>query len=133
MMKGISSKWPAATALSVVAFFIVAQSAHAYAIPSGPQGPQTSFDFSQSFENLLTPFSNFVNSMEGAGQSVAPIALPSVSPIKATTSVAFQGFDDWVYAHAGFRPSAVLYLFLSIFSWILGTLKKVVDWLLSLF
>jgi len=131
---------PAASAYCVVAVFIFlsAATAHAYALPgTSPAEPAPvavpAFDFGSSFQNLLSPFNNFIQSMRATGdQSVSLPVSQNNFGMNAPENI-FRQFDDWVYATVGFRPSEALHIFLNIFSWVLGVLKQLVDWLLSLF
>lgn len=86
--------------------------------------------------DLLSPFKNFINSINSVGTTAirigtpAPVVLPPA--VQAGAQNAFQRFDAWLFGIVGFHISGFLAAILGIFSWILGVVKSVVDWLLGL-
>ncbi|MGC9968921.1 MAG: hypothetical protein ABSC29_04320 [Minisyncoccia bacterium] len=124
--------------LAVAGFVLIVSSdtTEAYSISGAsplPQPQQTDFGvFTVPFENFL----HSVNSVNSIG-NVAPqlnLSIPQQgggSFITTGIQNAFQQFDSWLYGIAGFHISGFFTAILSIFSWLLGIVKSIVDWLLG--
>jgi len=87
--------------------------------------------------SFTAPFENFFRSINNVGS--VNISIPqqvggsSGSLLVTGIQNAFGQFDNWLYGIAGFHISGFFTAILSIFSWLLGLVKGIVDWLLSLF
>jgi hypothetical protein len=140
--------------IGVIAVFVFSASpAHAYAV--GPATPSTgsgSYDFGSSLQNLTSPFTEFVNSLNwnnstttnpsgaNGGINGTNFAWPTVnitpvleSNVQNVLSQWLSQFDDWFYRTTGVQLSGIIVATLSLFSWALGLAQQVVNWLLGLF
>lgn len=154
-----------ATAISVVIFFFlfsiifIAPQAHAYAIGSSSSGitPDTtgvssstvgtSYDFGSSLQNLISPFTGFINSLKfntittvntNGAPGVASLPVINFTPVVASTiqnflTQWFSQFDTWFYSVSGVQLSGILVAMLGVFSWALGLAQQAVNWLSGLF
>lgn len=139
----------AATALGVLAVFIFvaalvgAPEAHAYALPGTPSAGApasqpavtSSYDFGSSFNSLLTPFQNFIKSIQSLNQTSIGLHQGGYTPpvnTRLDVGAYFSELDAWVYAKTGLRPSQIFVVLLAALSWALGLIKQGVDWLLNL-
>ncbi len=107
---------------------------HAYSTGSGPAmpaAPDLTSGNGSSLDNLLSPFSNFVNSMRSNNNVSIP--LRSIPTVATNPQSVFQSIDDWFMRTIGVSLSTLLHDILTILAWILNFAKRVVDWLLSLF
>jgi hypothetical protein len=135
--------------------------AHAYAIGSVPTNTGTSvgsnaaggsYDFGSSFQNLVSPFTGFVNSLKfnnnttinpngiSSGINGTSFSWPTVNltpvlgnSVQNTLSQWFSQFDNWFYGATGVQLSGIMVAILGVFSWALGLAQQVVNWLLGLF
>jgi hypothetical protein len=153
-----------ATIIGVIAIFIffsatmLVSQAHAYAVGSVPSNVGTgtsaggSYDFGSSLQNLVSPFTGFVNSLKfnnnttinpsGASSAVngTSFTWPTVnvapvleSTVQNTLSQWFNQFDNWLYGATGVQLSGIMVAILGVFSWVLGLAQQAVNWLLGLF
>ncbi len=92
--------------------------------------------------DLISPFNNFINSVNSVGTSAIHVAPPSSFTAPITPSNGFlregarnglQAVDNWTHQTFGFPVSNIFLGFLHIFSWMLGAVKGGVDWVLGLF
>jgi hypothetical protein len=131
-------------ALAIIALVtvILFDVAYAYALPGTATAVEASSSGSNSGagiwsgSNVATPFENFWNSLVSVGGTnfnVAPAAVPNFSNMAADSAHgAFEQFDAWLAGiTGGFHISSLLTLLLSLFSWLLGFVKGIIDWLLS--
>jgi hypothetical protein len=154
-MRGKSYFFLSAAALGAVAVFVfTVANANAYAVQSTgqplggqpsqapmPTGVNSNYNFGGSFQNLISPFQNFFNSLQWNGSTTFQISptstmLPpiTVSPsLQNTLTDPFTQFDNWFYGLTGVRLSGIVVAILSIISWALGLVLAVVNWLLGLF
>ena len=140
-MRGKSFLLFLATASGVIAvlIFMVAPShAQAYAVtPTTSSGFDTNYNFGGSFQNLISPFQNFVKGVQwntSTNINVRPAG--STAPmINITPDLQnfFAPVDNWFYGLTGFRLSSIVVIILTGLSWALGIAKAIVDWLLGLF
>ncbi|MGD1003778.1 MAG: hypothetical protein ABR884_04405 [Minisyncoccia bacterium] len=137
--------------------------AHAYAIGSVPTNIGTrvgssagggSYDFGSSFQNLVAPFTGFVKSLKfnnntnmtmnpsgmSTGINGTSFTWPTVNlapvlgnSVQNTLSRWFNQFDNWFYSVTGIQLSGIMVAILGVFSWALGLVQQVVNWLLGLF
>jgi hypothetical protein len=132
--------------------------ARAYAVGSVPAdagagaGTSSSYDAGNSFQNLVSPFTGFFNSLKfnndttiningvnnavgGAGFSWPTVNVAPVleSTVQNTLSQWFSQFDNWVYGATGIQLSGIMVAILGVFSWALGLAQQAVNWLLGLF
>jgi hypothetical protein len=118
--------------------------AHAYSLyPDAQVESSSNTTGSGGFSGLLSPFTNFFNSVQSIkpsdlnpGSLSAPIGAPTLTGIpngmvQDTVHNGFYQFDSWLYGIAGFHISTIFIPFLKIFSWILGFLKGIADWLVG--
>jgi hypothetical protein len=114
--------------------------ANAYAIPSASSTTSSSLDhsynFDGSFQNLISPFQNFFNSLEATSTTDLAIhptstMMPALT-IPPTAQNIFGEVDNWFYGLTGFRLSNIAIYILTGLSWILGIAKNISDWLLGL-
>jgi hypothetical protein len=156
-----------AAIVGVIAIFIFfgaimpVPQAYAYAVGSVPTNIGTgadssarggSYDFGSSFQNLISPFTGFINNlkfnsgttinvngannaMTGAGFSWPTVNVAPVleSTVQNTLSQWFSQFDNWFYGATGVQLSGIMVAILGVFSWALGLAQQVVNWLLGLF
>jgi len=113
--------------------FLSYGSASAYSVSGTPSAANGGLDFN----GLLAPFENFIHSINSAGNTVPQISPPtSGGPFTQQISGGVQGglqrFDAWFYGVAGFHVLNLFTAILNIFSWLLGFVKGIVDWLLSI-
>lgn len=149
--------------VSAIAIFIFSvifaapQAAHAYAIgsvspnssPVPGQSATTaggSYDVGGSFQNLISPFTNFFSSLKlnnntkinTGGQTSG---FPSVNLTTPAVSTGAQNilsqwlgeFDNWFYGISGVHLSGIFQVLLNAIAWTLGLAQRVVNWLLGLF
>ncbi len=91
-------------------------------------------------DSLIAPFESFIKSITSIGSVkgpfLTPINVPSMptgnSMITTGIEAAFQSFDNWLYGVVGFHIGGIFLAVLGVFSWVLGTVKSAVDWLLRL-
>jgi hypothetical protein len=133
--------------------------AHAYAVGSVPPNAGTdtsaggsSYDFGSSLQNLVSPFTGFVNNLKfnnnttinssGASSAVngTSFTWPTVNmapvlenTVQNTLSQWFSQFDNWLYGATGIQLSGIMVAILGVFSWALGLAQQAVTWLLGLF
>lgn len=143
---------------------LTAPQAHAYAIGSAPPAGSVSsmpstpsmpiinsinstdynFDFGNSFQNLVSPFTSFIDSLKWNNTtfnaSGGTSALPTInltptleSGIQNTFSQWLSEFDNWFYGISGVQLSGIFYALLSVTAWALGLAQQVVNWLLGFF
>jgi hypothetical protein len=156
-----------AAIVGVIAIFIFfgaimpAPQAHAYAVGSvptnigagaGSSAGSGSYDFGRSFQNLISPFTGFVNSLKfnnnttinvngmnnainSTGFSWPTVNLTPIleSSVQNTLSQWVSQFDNWFYSVTGVQLSGILVAILGVFLWALGLAQQAVNWLLGLF
>lgn len=149
-----------------VGAFVVPK-AHAYAIgatattttdgtSAAGASAGTSYDIGSSLQNLISPFTGFINSLKfnnnttinansitnavGGGTNSTGFTWPTVnitpvleSGIQNTVSQWLSQFDSWVYQNTGVQLSGIFVVILNLFSWVLGLAQQAVNWLLGLF
>jgi hypothetical protein len=139
---------------SVCAAFIVCGSvARAYEVPSAGQLPVPSalmatgspqgYNFGNSFGNLISPFENFFNSMNGGNVSVPVNLNLGGSNISSTITIGInvqqyinqyiQEFDAWFYEHTGVHIAWLINIFIGIIYWIWWLADSAVRWIIGLF
>jgi len=133
-----------------IGIFCATQPAHAYAIGTiatntvGSTG--SDYNIGGSFQNLISPFTGFVNSLKfnnntlinpgGPAQSFpSGVNLTSVttSGVQNILSQWLSQFDNWFYGISGVRLSGIFYVLLNAIAWTLGLAQGAVNWLLGLF
>lgn len=140
----------AATAVAGPLFIFGATNAHAYAVsstgaplggqpqPSTSSGVNANYNFDGSFQNLVSPFKDFFNSLQwnnSATVNIVPAstAMPPInisSSLQNTLSQPFVAFDNWFYGLTGVRLSGIVVVILNIISWALSAILGAVNWLL---
>ncbi len=140
--------------------FFSAPQAHAYAVGSvPPTNTETggtvgasSYNIGTSFQNLISPFTGFINNLKfnnnspvnpsgmSTGMNGTSFTWPTVnltpvleSTVQNTLSQWLSQFDNWFYNVTGVQLSGILVTILGIFSWALGLAQQAVNWLLRLF
>jgi hypothetical protein len=137
-----------ATMVVMGAFFVIsAPRASAYAVGSatdtGSGSAAGSYNFSDSLQNLISPFTGFINDLKwNSGTTIKVNGKPGFTP-PANLNVAPQlenlvrqwltEFDNWFYGISGLQLSGIVYAFLSALSWVLNLANSAVNWLLGLF
>lgn len=133
-----------------IAFFGGVQKARAYAIGSLPTdtGAGTasgSYDFGGSLQNLVSPFTGFIDSLKwNSNTTIDTHGESSAFPTVNLTPVVENGvqnilsqwgseFDNWFYGVSGVHLSGIFYVLLNAIAWTLGLAQNVVNWLLGLF
>jgi hypothetical protein len=133
--------------------FFVAPQAHAYAvgatttsITSGANPIGSGYDFSNSLQSLISPFTEFINSLKwnnsttintnGAPGATSPTV--NLTPVVASTvqnilSQWVSEFDNWFYGVTGVQLSGIMVAILGVITWALGLAQQAVNWLLGLF
>jgi hypothetical protein len=151
-MAGKSFLFFSAAIITVGAFFILGTGkADAYAVTSTGHsivgqastltGVNSNYNFDGSFQNLVSPFQSFFQSLKwntSATTQIYPTStvIPSlnISPsLQNTLTQSFTDFDNWFYGLTGMRLSGIIVVILNIISWALGLILGVVNWLLGLF
>ncbi len=147
----------AAVMTAALVAFAVPQGAMAYAIAApapgsfsgapvnvGNPGGGSGYSFGTSFQDLLAPFTGFLDSLRGntainvnGGPGYMPPSNMNMNGGARQVQGAVMGwlteFDAWVYAKTGIRLSGIAYVFLSVFQWVLNMVLGIVNWLLGLF
>jgi hypothetical protein len=151
-----------AAVVCMIADFAASQ-AHAYAVGSvAPEVPTpaslattsslsdsaaggSSYNFGNSLQGLLSPFTGFINSLQLNNNTTAntngvSFTWPTVnmtpvleSTFQNTLSQWFNEFDVWFYSVTGVQLSGILVAILNLFSWVLGLAQQAVNWLLGVF
>lgn len=109
-----------------------------------PGGATGGYNFGSSIQNLLAPFTGFLNNLRGTttiNTNGAPGYTPpsdlnmsgSAPQIQSVITGWLTEFDNWVYANTGIRLSGIVYVFLNILQWVLNLAIGIVNWLLGLF
>jgi hypothetical protein len=150
--------------VAVFLFSIVvsAPQAHAYAVGSVPTnvtpgaiataGAGAGYDIGGSLQNLISPFTGFINSLKfnnngttnpsgmSTGMNSASFTWPTVnltpvleSTVQSTLSQWISEFDNWLYSVTGVQLSGIMAAILGVFLWALRLAQQVVNWLLGLF
>lgn len=146
--------------MSVIAGFIFAAvacavvgiptQAHAYAIgtvppPTTSGSTGSSYDFNGSLQNLVSPFTSFINSLKlnnnttmgPAGNITWPPTAPTMpifkNGVQSTISQWLTEFNNWFYGVTGVQLSGIIVVLLNLISWALGLAQQAVNWLLGLF
>jgi len=73
-----------------------------------------------------------VNSVGNAPVPVSKPQTPVNTVVTGTAHDFFYQFDAWLYGIAGFHISNFSVWILSIFSWLLGKAKEIVDYVLNI-
>jgi hypothetical protein len=126
--------------------------AHAYAVGAGNSAAGGTYDFGSSLQNLVSPFTGFINSLKfnnnttidvhgvnstisGSGFSWPTVNTTPVleSTVQNTLSQWFSQFDNWFYGVTGVQLSGIMVAIIGVFSWALGLAQQAVNWLLGLF
>ena len=135
--------------ITVFVFLVAmpAPRARAYEVGSTTTGVSGgSYDIGSSLQNLVSPFSGFINSLK-FNESAPTVNANGVSfswptinatPVlentfQNTLSQWFSEFDAWFYSVTGVQLSGIMLALLNLFSWVLGLAQQVVNWLLGLF
>ena len=116
----------------------------AYSISSGTESAATT-SAAGGLNDLMTPFNNFVNSINAVGTSALQVGppMPFVAPrvptnilptnlLRTGAQNGLQSADNWASQNLGFPVSNIVLGFLHIFSWTLGAVKGGVDWVIGL-
>lgn len=161
--------------VAIFTFFVMAAAfaapqAHAYAVGSTPpsNGPMPvapadysggagtgisggsgagagSYNVDNSLQNLVSPFTNFMNSLKwnnnttiNTGGMTSGFPTINLTPtleggIQNTVSQWLSQFDNWFYSVTGVQLSGIFYVLLNAIAWTLGLAQRVVNWLLGLF
>jgi hypothetical protein len=153
-----------AAIVGVIAIFIFfgaimpVPQAHAYAIGSVPPNITPgaaaggSYDFGSSLQNLVSPFTGFINSLKfnnkttmnpskmSTGMNGTSFTWPTVnltpvikSTVQNTLSQWIGEFDNWFHGVTGVQLSGIMVAILGAVSWVLGLAQQVMNWLLGLF
>ena len=129
---------------------VTAPQAHAYAVdPSAGTDittgvNNTNYDVGGSLQNLVSPFSAFINQLKWSdttgNANGTNFTLPTVNltPVLQSTfenalSQWLNEFDTWFFSVTGVQLSGIVIALLSLFAWALGLAQQVVSWLLGLF
>lgn len=131
---------------AIVAFAIAAdlawthvRTADAYELNQNSSSVGESTNTAPPFEwaSIISSFQGLLQGVNAVwlGTGLFPVnPIVALSPQAATSGAqsAAQGFDAWFYSIAGFHIANFLVTMLTIFSWILGTVKTAVDWLIGI-
>ncbi len=116
--------------------------AHAYAL--GPTAPAANpgaaigqgYNFSNSFQNLISSFTTFFNnikstngsvSVTGGGSAGAP-GVPSGVTVTVDWRSYVQSFDVWFYDATGIQIQGFTNFVADVFAWIVGALQGLAAW-----
>jgi len=148
--------------VAVFLFSIVvsAPQAHAYAVGSVPTNVTpgatatagASYDIGSSLQNLISPFTGFINSLKfnnngttnpsgmSTGMNSASFTWPTINLTPVLVSSAqnilsqwLNEFDNWFYSMTGVQLSGIMVAILGVFLWALRLAQQAVNWLLGLF
>jgi hypothetical protein len=125
-------------------FVISPLRANAYAV--GPVEPSTqnstsssgavvgSYNFGSSFRNLVSPFTNFFNSMQSSGGviSVGGNNAASGATVSVNTQPYVNQFESWFYGFTGVHIEAFINVIIGFFGWLFGVLDVVIMWIVGL-
>jgi hypothetical protein len=131
-----------ATMIALAVFIVSPLRAEAYSV--GPIEPSTgtssdavvgSYDFGSSFQNLISPFTNFFNSMQSTGGviSVGGGTAASGVTVSVNTQPYVNQFGSWFYGFTGVHIEAFINGVINFFGWLLGVLNGVIVWIAGLF
>ena len=120
--------------------------AYAYVAPGSAAGGSEQLP-TISFDQLLGPAQSFFQNLRSYSDSGGSYQAPSFnlvtvgpgglldpsSPLVANgVRNAFEQLDQWLYGILGFHFLGFFTAILAVFSWVLGAIKGVVDWLVGL-
>ena len=107
---------------------------------SGSSGTIGSYDFGSSFQNLVSPFTNFFNSMQSSGGNsgtgVVSVGGGSAAPgvtISVDTQPYINQFDAWFYNITGVHIEGFTNFVIHFFGWLFGVLGGIIIWIAGLF
>lgn len=139
-------------AVFLFSIIVSAPQAHAYAVGAGSSVAGGSYDIGSSLQNLISPFTGFINSLKfnnngtanpsgmSTGMNSASFTWPTInlapvleSTVQSTLSQWISEFDNWLYSVTGVQLSGVTVAILGVFLWALRLAQQVVNWLLGLF
>jgi hypothetical protein len=99
-----------------------------------------SYDFGSSFRNLVSPFTNFFNSMQSSGgtsgSGVVSVSAGSAAPgvtIRVDTQPYINQFDAWFYNATGVHIEGFVNFVMNFFGWFFGVLGGIIIWIAGLF
>ena len=137
------------------AFVVCGPVARAYEIPSAGQLPvpvvmgaatgstSQGYDFGTSFGNLISPFTNFFNSVKGGG-GIAPVSL-NVGSGNASATITIginvqqyisqytNEFETWFYGTTGVHIEWLINIFIQLIYWVFWLADSAVRWIVGLF
>lgn len=117
--------------LAAVALVFPYRTIHAYSIYDTPTSTSSTFG-----GGILSPFENFFQSVGSINTTSLNISIPTGTTMEVLTEAgqtAWNRFDAWLYGIAGFHISNFFSQLLTIWSWILGTVKSGIDSLIKIF
>ncbi len=125
--------------------------ARAYEMPAAGQLPvpaafaatttaSSTYDFGSSFGNLVSPFTDFFNSIQG-NNIKAPTLQIGGATSTISISINFQQylnqyvsqFDMWFYQKTGVQIDWLLRIFINVVYWAINLANFAVKWIVSLF
>ena len=137
----------AAMPLVVFVVFAGAVPGKAYAYAVGPVSPSANnsgapiigqgYDFTNSFQNLVSSFTSFFNNMKNTNGTVSisgsSAGTSNVVPQGVTVTVDWQSyfsrFDAWFYGATGVNIGGLTNFVIHFFAWLFGMLQGVVVWI----
>lgn len=126
-----------ATTIALAAILVLPLRAQAYAIgPVAPgamsSGSIDSYDFGNSFQNLVSPFTNFFNNIKNVGGSTFSVGGGSIAPgvtINISAQPYVAQFEAWFYRVTGIHIDGYVVIAIRFFGWLFGVLDGIVVWL----
>ncbi len=98
--------------------------------PTGAIGQ--GYDFTSSFQNLISAFTSFANNIQAANGTVTFGGPGSGAPTGVNVTVDTQPyimqFDNWFYGMTGIHPAGILDLAIHFISWAIGIANTIVKW-----
>jgi hypothetical protein len=129
-----------ATMIALAALVVSPLRAEAYAV-GGPVAPSaqsndlsgavSTYDFGSSFQNLVSPFTNFFNSMQSSGGVISiggGNAAPGVT-VNVNTQPYVNQFDSWFYGFTGVHVEAFINVVIHFFEWLFVVLNGIIVWI----
>jgi hypothetical protein len=131
--------FPAFLALAIITVAFIFSPSRAAAYEVGPTEPSSSsqsgsYDFGSSFQNLVSPFTNFFNSIQSSGGTVSISANSTIpgATISVNTQPYVNQFDSWFYGFTGIHIESFTNAAVHFFVWLFGALAGVVTWIAGL-
>ncbi len=133
-----------AVTMGAAFMFAPALHAEAYSVGGGSVTPTTppsagaigqGYDFTSSFQNLISAFTSFANNIQATNGTVTLGGPKSGAPSGVTVTVDTQPyimqFDNWFYSTTGVHVAGLLDLVVHFISWAIGVANMIITWFVT--